>query len=289
MTSFQKVFLMRARLTAGFTLIAAAFVLPLPTASAQILIWSLPKEDGTWVRFEGTYKQNRTRTNDNELLEWQSVLTISSVGSEMAEFVVKDDVGKDVGKKVPCRWVEFKSLTKPNGLEKPPGPGDTFVYKVLIPEERVIGESIREGIPVTYLPIVKGWRKVGQRNPEVVAEKALAVYPTISLVTYYPDLKAEGNEKEELQIAGEAVAAQLYKGTRVMQKTTQRSTNVASLWRSDGVPFGLARFQVALTVENKDLTASADEFKQSSLIEVDMTVVATGTDARSELGDGEAK
>jgi hypothetical protein len=208
----------------------------------------------------------------------------------MAEIVVKDDEGKDVGKKVPSRWVEFKSLTKPNGLDKPPGPGDTFVYKVLIPEERVIGESVdRQGIPVTFLPIIKGWRKVGQRDPEAVAEKALAIYPTISLVTYYPDLKAEGDEKEELQIAGAAVAARLYKGSRVIQKTTQRSTNVASLWRSDTIPFGLARFQVALTLENKDLTASADEFKQSSLIEVEMSVVATGKDARSELGDGDGK
>jgi hypothetical protein len=281
---------MRSRLIAGMTLVTAALVCPFPTASAQVLIWSLPKEDGMWVRFEGTYKQNRTRTNDNELLEWQSVLTISSVGSEMAEIDSTDEGGKEVRKKAPCRWVEFKSLTKPNGLDKPPGPGDTFIYKVLLPEERVIGESVdRHGIPVTFLPIVKGWRKIGQRDPEAVAEKALAVYPTLSLVTYYPDLKAEGNEKEELQIAGAPVAARLYKGTRTMQKTTQRSTNAASLWRSDAVPFGLARFQVALTLENKDLTASADEFKQSSLIEVEMTVVATGNDARSELGDGEAK
>ncbi len=284
---------MRANLIAGLTLAGALTVLPLSPASAQVLIWSLPKEDGTWVRFEGTYKQTRTRTNaaaGDEMLEWQSELTISAVGSDAGEIDGTDEAGKPVKREVPCRWVEFKSITKPSGLDKQPGPGDTFVYKVLIPEEAVIGATVdKEGIPVTFLPIARGWRKVGQRDAEAVTEKALAVYPTISLMTYYPDLKAEGEESEQVQVGGEAVAARLYKGSRLFKSATSRSTNAAALWRSDEVPFGLARFHVSLTLEKKDLAASADEFKRASLIEVDMAAVATGKDARSELGDAGAK
>jgi len=282
---------MRGYLFAALTLVAAFAAFPTSPASAQVLIWSVPKEDGAWVRFEGTYKQTRNRPDaklGDEMLEWRSELTISAVGGETAEFTDKDAEGKDRTREVPCRWVEFKSVTKPNGLDIPAGPGDTYLYKVLIPAERVTGDIVDEqGIPVTYLPIVKGWRKIGQRDAEEVTEKALAVYPTISLVTYYPNLKAEGEESEQVQVGADTVAARLYKGSRVFQKNTNRSTNAATLWRSDDVPFGLARLQVSLTQEKKELAASADEFRQTSLIEVDMAVVATGNDARSELGDGQ--
>jgi hypothetical protein len=282
---------MRAHFFASLILALAIVSLPAAPAAAQVLIWSLPKEDGAWVRFEGTYKQTRNRPDaklGDEMLEWRSELTISAVGSETAEFTDKDAEGKDRTREVPCRWVEFKSLTKPGGLDVPAGPGDTFVYKVLIPAERVIGDVVdQQGIPATFLPIVKGWRKIGQRDAEEVTEKALAVYPTISLVTYYSNLKAEGDESEQLQIGADAVAARPFKGSRVFRKNTSRSTNAATLWRSDEVPFGLVRFQVTLTQEKKEISASADEFKQTSLVEVDMTVVATGNGARSELGDGQ--
>src|SRR5262245_46496972 len=128
-------------------------------SSAQMLIWNLPNDDGVWVRFEGAYKQTRARPNSNagdENLEWGRQLTISSVGRETVD-------GRA------CRWVEFKSITKPSGLEQKPGPGDSYIYKVLIPEDHVIGKTVdAETIPVTYLPIVKGWRKVGEREPQPV-------------------------------------------------------------------------------------------------------------------------
>jgi hypothetical protein len=271
---------MRAFLICMLTFGAASFGLIVTPASAQILIWSLPAEDGTWVRFEGLYKQTRARpesTAGDEQLEWRSELTISSVGRETATLD-----GKDLA----CRWVEFKTLTKPGGLDKEPGPGDLYVYKVLIPEDRVIGKTIDdETIPVTFLPIVKGFRRVGMREPEAVQEKALAVYPTVALLTYYPNLKSQGDEAEELQLAGNAVKARLYKGSRIFKQPTARSTNAASQWRSDDVPFGLAKFQVTLTREEKALAATSDEFQRASLIEVEMAVAAVGGDAHSELGD----
>lgn len=271
---------MRASLIGGLTVCLAWLACPATPASAQILIWSLPKDEGAWVRLEGSYRQTRDRPNSNagaEVLELRSELTISSVGREMA------DVD---GTETPCRWVEFKSVTKPGGLDQLPGPGGTFIYKVLIPEDRVVGKTTdEEDLPITFLPIVKGYRRVGQREVEPIQEKALAVFPNIALVTYYPDLKAEAEEAEPLQVAGNPVAVQLFKGTRQFKRGTNRSANVASLWRSEEVPFGLARFQVVLTIEQKDLTASDDEFQRASLTEVDMAVVAVGNDARSELGE----
>jgi hypothetical protein len=250
-------------------------------AQAQILIWSLPKEERGWIRFEGTYRQTQSRPESNagdEILEWRSELVISSQGAVEAEFE---------GTTTKCRWVEFKSTTKANDLDKQPGPGGVYLYKVLIPENRVIGKPTDDdGIPVTFLPIVKGYRKVGARPVEAVTERALAVYPTIAPVTYYPNLKAEGDEAVEIQLpaSNEPVAARVVKGSRVIQNNLTRSTNTATLSLADTLPFGLARYQVSLTREEKGLAATADEFKRKSLVEIDMTAVAKGTDApASEL------
>ncbi|MSR57282.1 MAG: hypothetical protein EXS05_06390 [Planctomycetaceae bacterium] len=250
------------------------------TAQAQILIWSLPEDEGAWVRFEGNYKQTQSRPQSNagdEMLGWRSELSISSVGRTMAEFE---------GAEVPCRWVEFKTVTKVDDLEKPAGPGGTYLYKVLIPESKVIGEpNDPEGIAVTFLPIVKGYRKVGAREVETVSEQALGVYPTIAPVTYYPDLKQDLAEPAELSLllATEPIATRAFKGSRTLQNNLTRSINSAVLWRSDAVPFGLAKFQVTLTREEKGLSASADEFKRRSLVEIDMSAIKQGVGAKSEL------
>jgi hypothetical protein len=272
---------MRGKLIGLVTLVVAWLGGWAAPASAQMLIWSLPEDEGAWIRFEGTYKQTRARPNSNagdEVLEWRSELTISSLGRENAAL-------SEGGEEVPCRWVEFKTDTKPAGIDKKAGPADQYVYKVLIPEHRVIGKTVDDdAIPVTFLPIVKGFRRVGLRDVEPVTEKALAVYPTVALVTYYPDLKAEG-DGEQLQVGGNSVEAKLFKGNRIVRRNTSRSTNSASLWRSNDVPFGLVRYQVSLTSEQKDVSANDAEFQRTSLVEVDMTAVAVGNDSRSELPD----
>jgi len=251
-------------------------------AQAQILIWSIPKDEGAWIRFEGSYKQTQARPESNagdEVFEWRSELTISSVGSAQATFDRAE---------VPCRWVEFKTVTKANDLDKQPGPGGTYIYKVLIPEAKVIGKATDDdGIPVTLIPIVKGYRKVGTREVEAVSERALAIYPTIAPLTYYPDLKADDSAAGELQlpVSTDPVAVKLFKGNRVLQNNISRSTNVGEQWVTDSLPFGLAKFQVNLTREEKGLTQSVDEFRRKSLVEVEMSAVAQGAEAKSELPD----
>ncbi len=64
-------------------------VLAVPTwVQAQGLLWSFP-EEGTWARYEGTYRQIKIRPNvaeGNEELNWIRELTIKSLGSESAEY-----------------------------------------------------------------------------------------------------------------------------------------------------------------------------------------------------------
>lgn len=262
--------------------VAAWFAACGSAAQAQILIWSIPKDEGAWIRFEGSYKQTQARPESNagdEVFEWRNELTISSVGSVQATFD---------GAEVPCRWVEFKTVTKANDLDKLPGPGGTYIYKVLIPETKVIGKATDDdGIPVTLIPIVKGYRKVGARDVEAVSERALVIYPTIAPLTYYPDLKADDSAAGELQlpVSTDPVAVKLFKGNRVLQNNISRSTNVGEQWVTDALPFGLAKFQVNLTREEKGLTQSVDEFRRKSLVEVEMSAVAQGTEAKSELPD----
>lgn len=250
------------------------------SASAQILIWNLPKQPGGWVRFEGTYRQTRARPNNNagdERLEWRSELSISSVGAEPAEYE---------GARVPCRWVEFKTVIKAPDLERQAGPAGTTIYKMLIPESRVTGKITDDGdIPVMFLPVVRGYRKLGEGAAEAVAERALSIYSTVAPLTYYADLKPDGDQPVELSLpfANRPVAARVFKGSRVLSDSVVRSTNAATLWRSDDVPFGLARFSVTVTREEKDADAPPAAFRRTSLIEAEMQAVAAGNDAKSEL------
>jgi hypothetical protein len=268
------------RLTILIVLAAGFVAMSAGTAQAQILIWSLPKNDKAWVRYEGTHKQSQARPESNagdEKLEWRSELTISSLGTTRAMFE---------GKEVPCRWVEFKSITKPEDLEKPPGPGGVKWYKVLIPESRVTGKvEDDEKMPVTFLPIVKGYRKVSGRDVEQVSERVLTVYPTIAFVDYYPDLKQDTSEPatEQLAVSPSPVPVRVMKGSRVLQNDRSRSTNSATLWLSDAVPFGLAKFRVTTTYEEKGQTAAVSDFRRKSAVEVQLSAVAQGTDAKSEL------
>lgn len=252
------------------------------SAVAQVLIWSLPEQDGSWVRFEGTYRQTQAKPNaatGDLVLEWQQELTISSVGRKQAEYQ---------GNQVPCRWVEFRSVSKPAGVEKEPGPGGVYIYKVLIPEESVIGKPVDDAtVPVTFIPVIEGLRKVGDRDVEPVTESALAVYPHIAPLTYYPNLAQVSGQSDELAIAGNTVATQVYKGSRLLQDKRSRSKNSATLWLTDAVPFGLAKFSVAIERDSKLPTSPVEDFKRSAVIAVEMNAVETGTNARSLLSGAE--
>lgn len=273
----------------SFLSLAALLVASLAgSASAQTLIWSLPTEDAAMVRFEGTYQTGQERPNSTAgklELKWRSELTIKSLGKQMLDID---------GKQVACRWMEFKTTIKPEDLEKQSGPSATKIYKVLVREDQILGKTVDgDGHPVMFLPIEKGYRKIAtDRDAVPMTEPVLAVYPNVAPLTYYPDLKPESDQAEELMLAGDvgkAVSTHLNKGSRVLESDTSRSTNTAELWLTKDVPFGVAKMKVTVTREEKDSTAPADEFKPASDVAVELTVVEIGgaDKATSDLPDAQ--
>jgi hypothetical protein len=260
---------------AGFVILAS-----LQSATAQGLILNLPKKEGAWVRFEGTVKQVEFRPDAAEgdiSMEWIQQLTIKSVGTETAEYRHKQ---------VPCRWIEIKIVTgKPgeSGIEQ--GPVGERIYKVLVPEERVMGElADNDKIPFSFLDIIKGFRKTGGKVTPI-PPGSLQVFPLIAPVMHYEVVEVAGSENEEVPLPGGAVKTRKFKAKRAIESATERSVNEAELWRGDGntVPFGLVRWTVKSLLERKDSTAPRQAYKPATQTTVEMTAHEWGTGAKSEV------
>lgn len=248
-----------------------------PRANAQGLIWKLPA-DGTWIRYEGTYQQFETRSNTGGTdltIQWIQHLTIKSVGQQEMEID---------GKNVPCRWLEFKVQTgKKSEAGINPGPVGASIYKVLVPENRVIGKlTDDETIPVSFLPIVKGYRKDGEKPAEEMTGSVLQIYPKIALIRHYTTLEKDG-EQESLDVGIGSVMAQKWKAKYEAENLQNHTVHESELWRSDEVPFGMAQWTVKLSMERKGENEPRSAFKQVSQTLAEMKALETGTDAKSEI------
>ena len=256
---------------------------------AQGLIWSLPEEEGTWVRYEGEYKQTEFRpgvATGDQVFNWRRNVTIKSL--------VTPEEHKTAmyrGKQVTCRWIEIKVETgKPGEQGLDTGPGGARLYKVLIPESRVFGTLVQnksvdaDGIPVSFLPIIRGYRKLGNRKEEAIKTKVLRIYPAISLLKHYKVLRPETGEPEDpaLEALG-AINAIKWVGAETLQSRVSQSEHSSELWLSREVPFGLARWSVKVTRSRKRETDPRDDFAKRTETTVEMKAVAVGTDAKSEL------
>lgn len=243
-------------------------------ASAQSLLFSLP-EDGKGVEYEGKIVQS-SGPDDPKPLEWAYELTIKSVGMEEAEFE---------GKVQPCRWIEIKTVTgKAGAAGIDPGPVGARIFKVLIPESKIIGEwQDQEGIPNDGLPLVKGFHRFGEEETKPFVTRYIRFCPTITLLTSYrePEVVASSDNVSSLQ--GESVIAKRMKGKFVMESAKVRSTNEAEYWVSDDVPFGLAQWTVTLTTAEKDSAAPVSEFKLATIKKVEMKLRRRTENAESEL------
>jgi len=255
------------------------------TADAQGLIWRLP-EDGTWIRYEGTYRQIERRPNSTEgdlTLQWQRNLEIKSVGREMAEHNV--DHRNEGPRSEMCRWLEFKIVTG-NVVEGiiDAGPGGTAIYKVLVPESEIRGELLDdENIILSYLPIVKGYRKLGDEPPQPIESQVLQINPTLSLLRYFRNLKSDGVEQSLDVPSVGAVTATGFKGSMQMETRVNRSTNEGEILRSDGVPFGVVKWTAKTTIEEKNPTEPRSAFREVIQLTEEMNAVEVGTGAESEL------
>lgn len=254
-------------------------VSPTQNASAQGLIWNLP-EDGSLVHYEGTYRQVEAQPGSSEgnlEMEWIRHLTIKSVGREDAEYR---------GTTVPCRWIEMKLQTGrvKDGLIATGTVGER-IYKVLVPESAIIGQTRdSQGLPVSYLPIVRGYRKTNDKDPtpKEITSKVLQIYPIISLVRHYRDM-TRSDIPELVQVGQEDVQATKLTGSFEQESLNDRVLHESTLYLSDSVPFGLAKWTVKVTQEAKGEVEPRTEFKFVSEITVDMTARRIEGNARSEL------
>jgi hypothetical protein len=284
MSRFPKLMFVRHSLLMG--LAAFAFSSQVELANAQGLVVRLPK-DGSWVRYEGTVKQVEFRPDAPEgdiQMEWIQHLIIKSVGTEQALYH---------GKQVPCRWIEIKIVTgKPSESGVEAGPVGERIYKILVPEERVVGD-VADGtkIPFSFLDIVKGFRKTGAGAATPIplprgAEGAFQVYPLIGPLMHFDAIEAVGGGPEQFQFTGGTAKTKKFKARRAIESLTTRTTADAEFWECEGdtIPFGLAKWTAKTTVEKKDTTAPrANAFKPATQVNVEMSVHECGTGAKSEI------
>lgn len=267
---------MRGLNGSALSLFAAAFLLLSSSpVQAQGLLFNLP-EDGSSVEYEGTLRYT-TGDQDPQPLVWTSELTIKSVGQEQAEYQ---------GVMQPCRWIEIKVVTgKSDAGGIDPGPVGARVYKVLVPESKIISTPTdADTIPNHMIPIVKGYRRLGEEAVKEIKSSALRIYPTITLLTNYdnPETVASGQVPEIIDTSLNITADHM-KGKLVMESPESRSTNEAEYWVSSDVPFGLARWVVTVTREEKEPTSPRSEFRQVSIETIDMKLRRIRPNAASEL------
>ncbi|MEZ6042393.1 MAG: hypothetical protein R3C20_17960 [Planctomycetaceae bacterium] len=257
------------------SLFLASLALVPSSAHAQGLLFNLP-DDGTAVEYEGNITLS-AGPEDNNPLVWTSELSIKSVGREEAEYK---------GTVQPCRWIEIKVITgKSEAAGIDPGPVGARIYKVLVPESRIMPDrQDSDGIPNDVLPIVKGFRRLGENEIKEIRSPGLVIYPTISLLTNYdsPEVVANADVPEVLA-QGLSVTAKHMKGVQVMERPESRSTNTGEYWVSSEIPFGLARWVVSITTETKETTSPRSEFRLLQTRQTDMKLKRIRQNAESEL------
>ena len=251
-------------------------------ASAQGLLWKLPAGEKTWCRYEGTYQQTVRRPGSAEgdlTLEWVRHLTIKSLSKE-------DGLYK--GKTVPCRWIEIKLLTgHVNEGVVDAGPGGNRIYKLLVPESEIRG-TVTETLPekremfVSFIPIVKGFRKIGDEPAALIQGGVFDLYPMVSYLRHFRELEATGDD-EIVQTPFKEMSGKLSKGTIVTETPTLRTTTATEMHRADDSPFGVAKWTAKINTETKQSTGARTTFAPSTEITETMALNAVGDDAETEL------
>jgi len=261
-----------------FLFFAASSLHSLP-AAAQGLIFSLP-EDGSGVEYEGKLLQETVRPeleDGRELLEWTRSLSIKSVGREDAEYN---------GKVQPCRWIEIKVITgKAGAAGIDAGLVGARIYKILVPESKVIdSHADAQTIPNAYLPIIRGYRRLGEERVESLGSKGLVMYPTVCLLANYesPEVVSESDSIESIS-GRDSFDGRHMQGQLVRERRIARSTNTADFWVSQDVPFGLAGWNVKVVSEVKGATDDRSTFSRLTTVTCEMKVREIMDFVESEL------
>jgi len=247
-------------------------------ATAQSVILRLPA-DGTWVRYEGTYSQKEARPDsalgELEIPAWTEHVTLKSVGSVQAEYR---------GEMVPCRWLEVK-VERGREADGKIAVGKTGleIYKVLVPEPAISEEPLVEpGIPVGYLPIIKGVRVIGTGEPQPLTEPALKLYPLALLFSYCRDMEVKEQGVDPGTGLG-AISTNLLAGTTTLERPNSQTVLTSEIWVSADVPFGVAAWKAKIVRSIKDAQQPRDAFTKLVEVNVALTARGTGDNAQSEV------
>lgn len=248
------------------------------TAHAQGVILRLPA-DGAWVRYEGSYQQAEIRpetaTGKVEIPAWLEHVTLKSVGSEDAEFR---------GETVKCRWLEVK-VERGRESEGKIDTGLTGleIYKFLVPESAVVADATdAAGVPVSFLPIIKGFRKIGAGEPKPLTEAAVRLYPLAVLLAYVREFNVEEKGVDPGVGLG-AVQADKLVGVLNQERPSSRTQVEAAVWASPDVPFGIAAWSAKITRSVKDDRDARENFRPIAEVIVELKARESGMDAKSEI------
>ena len=249
-----------------------------PAARAGGLVWNLP-EPGTMVRHEGSYTQTLTdRQNQITTVERRRHVTVRALEAETATVD---------GEQIPARWLEIVSETGTSGergLET--GPAGRVLYKILVPERGVIGRPADDqGIPEAFLPVIRGWKQVGDGEP-VEFGPAFRAFPTLTLLREFEpaELTGEGADSAVTPAAPPGgFDGTRYRGKTVEESERARVTTEGTFLISPDVPFGPAQWEITMTRESKDLSEPRDALRETSKTVARMSVHEIADDARGEL------
>lgn len=262
---------------AGWFLVLLGLCVP-TLAEAQGVILRLPP-DGTWVRYEGTYTQTEIRPDSAlgklEIPPWLEHVTVKSVGSVTAEYE---------GAMVPCRWIEIK-IERGREAEGKIAVGKTGLemFKVLVPEAAITENPVvDEGVPVGFLPIIKGVRSVGAEDPKPLVEPALKLYPLALLFSYCRDMKVEQQGQDPGTGLG-AISADLLTGTTTLERPSSRTVMEVKVWTSADIPFGVAAWSAKIVRSIKDAQQPRDAFQPLTQVDVELKMREKGDNAQSEV------
>jgi hypothetical protein len=140
------------------------------------------------------------------------------------------------------------------------------------------------GIPVSFLPVAKGYRKIGNGEVTPLVTPALQLYPLGVLAGYYRNLTVGESPEDFATPAGEQSATR-YDGKIEMERAGSRTQEESSIWRSAEIPFGVAGWTANVVRQVKDERAPRDDFKTVSTVKSTVKLAATGNDATSDLPD----
>lgn len=246
------------------------------SANAQGLLWNLP-ESGTWVRYSGQYRQVtlRPQSEDGDLsLQWQRVLEIRCLNRVQAKYR---------GKEQPCVWLEFEIVTgqQVDGqLEA--GPGAKRQYKILVPESVVLGkETLNADIPQGFIPIVEGYRQMGNGKVEPMPAKVFQIFPVLSQVSINENAKVVA--QEEVTVSSGTYQTDRIECSCAIENASSRTSNQTRLWVSEKAPFGPVKWTVRIDREEKNAVDKREQFQKHAEITVQMEAVQTGSDATSKI------